>query len=229
MTKKPPESGITKGHRQLYTRVKTARGRKSSSTKWLQRQLNDPFVQMARKEGYRSRAAYKLLQINDKYNILKPGASVVDLGAAPGGWIQVALKHTQGGKVIGIDLQEMEPIPGATLLVQDFTESAALEKLDELLEGKKVDVVLSDMAAPSCGHSPTDHIRIIVLLELAIHYAIDVLAEGGSFVGKILQGGTERELLTMLQRHFTTVKHFKPEASRQDSSEMYVVALGFKG
>lgn len=227
--KKGSGNSISKGHRQLHTRVKTARGRKPSSTKWLQRQLNDPFVQLAQKEGYRSRAAYKLLQIDEKFDVLKPGACVVDLGAAPGGWIQVALQKVGSGKVVGIDLQEMEPIAGATLLQHDFTLDDAPALLDEVLEGQEVDVVLSDMAASSCGHAPTDHLRIIALLELAIDYAINVLGAGGAFVGKILQGGTERELLTLLQQHFATVKHFKPEASRQDSSEMYVVALGFKG
>lgn len=232
--KKTTGSSTHKGHRQLHTKVRTARGRKASSTKWLQRQLNDTYVQLAQKDGYRSRAAYKIIQIDDKFKIFKKNSCVVDLGAAPGGWTQVAVERTKtnkecNSKIIGIDLQEIEHIDGATLLQHDFTADDAPELLEEMLDGKEVNLVLSDMAAPSCGHAPTDHLRIIALLELAIDFAINVLAKNGTFVGKILQGGTEKELLTIMRQNFSSVKHFKPDASRQDSSEMYVIAQGFKG
>lgn len=229
MTAKKVSSSAQGGKRQLHTKVKTARGRKRSSTKWLQRQLNDPFVAMAREDGYRSRAAYKIIEIDDKFNIFKNDQIIVDLGAAPGGWTQVATKRIKNGKIVGIDLQEVEPVVGATLLQGDFTEDEALQLLNEALNNKKVDVVLSDMAAASCGHTQTDHIRIMALCEIAVDFAIDNLKENGSFVAKILQGGAEKDLLSLLKTNFNTVKHFKPKSSRKDSSEMYVVGLGFKG
>ena len=216
------------GKRQLHTKVKTARGRKRSSTKWLQRQLNDPFVSKAKDAGYRSRAAYKIIEVDEKFNIFKNNQVVIDLGAAPGGWTQVAVQRVSNGKVIGIDLQEIEPIVGSTLLQGDFTEDESIALLDEQLNGQKADIVLSDMAAAACGHTQTDHIRIMALCEVALDFAIDNLKESGSFVAKILQGGAEKELLDLLKKNFKTVKHFKPKSSRKDSSEMYVVALDFK-
>lgn len=229
MPKKDSTNKPSGGQRQLSVKVKTAKGRKKSSTRWLQRQLNDPYVAMAKSDGYRSRAAYKLIDIDDKFEILKPGMNVIDLGAAPGGWVQVAVKRVQGGKVIGIDLQEMEPITGSILIRHDFTDDEAPELLAKALDGNKADVILSDMAAPSCGHTQTDHIRIMHLCELAFDFAIKNLAEGGSFAAKILRGGAEKNLLDDMKKCFKTVKHFKPDSSRKDSAEMYVIALGFKG
>ncbi len=217
------------GNRGLHTRVKTAKGRRLSSTRWLQRQLNDPYVQEAKRQGYRSRAAFKLIELDDKFKFLKKGAKVIDLGAAPGGWTQVAMARIgDDGHVIGIDLLEMEAIPGADLIQGDFLDDDAPERLKALLGGQ-ADVVLSDMAAASTGHPQTDHLRIMGLLEVAADFAADVLAPGGTFVGKVLQGGTENELLAALKRDFRTVKHAKPPASRSDSAEVYVVATGFRG
>lgn len=217
------------GNRGLHTRVKTAKGRRLSSTRWLQRQLNDPYVQEAKRQGYRSRAAFKLIELDDKFKFLKKGAKVIDLGAAPGGWTQVALARIgDSGHVIGIDLLEMEAIPGADLIQGDFLDDDAPERLKALLGGQ-ADIVLSDMAAASTGHPQTDHLRIMGLLEVAADFAADVLAPGGTFVGKVLQGGTENELLAALKRDFRTVKHAKPPASRSDSAEVYVVATGFRG
>lgn len=228
MSKKDKDSSA-KGHRQLHVKVKTARGRKSSSTRWLQRQLNDPYVLLAQKEGYRSRAAFKLLEINDKYNFLKSGVKVVDLGSAPGGWSQICEKKVGSGNVIAIDIQDMEPIAGVEFIKEDFTTDLAFEKLNLLINNKKIDVVLSDMAAASCGHKQTDHLRIIALCEIAYDFAKDNLANGGTFVAKILRGGAESDLLNDMKKSFEIVKHFKPESSRKDSSEMYVIATGFKG
>jgi len=219
--------------RQLKQRVRTARGRKTSSTLWLQRQLNDPYVAAARRDGYRSRAAYKLLEIDDKYHILKPGHRVVDLGAAPGGWTQVAVKRTgvetnRGGHVIGIDILPLEPIGGATLLEGDFMDEGAPERLKAEMGGP-ADFVMSDMAASATGHKATDHLRIMHLCELALEFAIEVLKPGGSFLAKVLQGGAEKDLMDMLRTNFKVVRHVKPKASRSDSAEMYVLATGFKG
>lgn len=222
-------SGKGTGNRGLHTRVKTAKGRRPSSTRWLQRQLNDPYVQEAKRQGYRSRAAFKLIELDDKFKFLKKGAKVIDLGAAPGGWTQVAMERIgDNGHVIGIDLQEMEAIPGADLIQGDFLDDDAPDRLKALLGGQ-ADIVLSDMAAASTGHPQTDHLRIMALLEVAADFAADVLAPGGTFVGKVLQGGTENELLAALKRDFKTVKHAKPPASRSDSAEIYVVATGFRG
>lgn len=215
--------------RGLHTRVKTAKGRKLSSTRWLQRQLNDPYVQEAKRLGYRSRAAFKLIELDDKFGFLKSGQRIIDLGAAPGGWTQVAIERIgRKGHVVGIDLLEMEGIAGADLIQGDFLDDDAPERLRALMGGP-ADIVLSDMAASSTGHPPTDHLRIIGLLEVAIDFAQDVLSPGGVFVGKVLQGGTENQLLSMLKRDFKTVKHAKPPASRSDSAEVYVVAQGFRG
>lgn len=222
-----------RGARELQQRVRTARGRKLSSTLWLERQLNDPFVQAARREGYRSRAAYKLIGIDDRERLLRPGARVVDLGAAPGGWCQVAVARVNAlsgpvparGRVLGVDVQAIGPIPGAELMQLDFLEEGAEEILRSALGGP-ADVVLSDMAAPASGHRKTDHIRVMALAEAAAEFAMDVLAPGGAFVAKVLQGGTEGALLARLKRRFERVVHLKPPASRADSAEIYVVATG---
>ncbi len=225
--------GKGSGARDMTVRVKTARGRKLSSTKWLQRQLNDPYVAAAKRDGYRSRAAYKLTEIDDKYHLLKPGMNVVDLGCAPGGWAQVAAKRVKSdmgeGQVIGIDLLEVEPITGVEMIQGDFMDDDAPEKLIAMLGGKKANIVMSDMAAASTGHKQTDHLRIIGLCEVALDFAIGILEEKGIFLAKVLQGGTENDLLTMMKKNFSIVRHVKPKASRADSSELYVLATGFKG
>ncbi|PTX56056.1 23S rRNA Um-2552 2'-O-methyltransferase [Litoreibacter ponti] len=226
-----------RGQRDLKVKVKSARGRKMSSTLWLQRQLNDPYVKRAQAEGMRGRAAYKISEIDDKYRFLLPGARVVDLGCAPGGWCQVAAKRVNAlgertgkaqGSVLGIDLQEVEPIPGVELHVLDFLEDDADERVKEWLGGT-ADVVMSDMAAASSGHKQTDHLRIIALCEAAAYFAFDVLDEGGVFVAKVLAGGAEGDLQKLLKQRFKKVFNFKPGASRSDSSEKFVVATGFKG
>lgn len=226
-------SGPGGGQRQLHERVKTARKRSVSSARWLERQLNDPYVKAAKHEGMRSRAAYKLKEIDDKYRILKPGMRVVDLGAAPGGWSQVASERVRAaegqGQVVGIDYLDVDPLPGVTMLKLDFTEETAESQLKALLREGGADVVLSDMAAPTVGHTRTDHLRIMGLAEAAAQFAVDVLAPGGAFLCKVFQGGTERELLDLLKQSFSTVRHVKPPASRSDSAELYVLATGFKG
>lgn len=231
-TKKSGGGDRPGGGRGKTTRVKTARGRTVSQTRWLQRQLNDPFVDAAKREGYRSRAAYKLSGLDDQVKFLKPGLRVIDLGAAPGGWTQVAVQRVKpkkgGGQVIGIDLTPVDPIAGATVLVGDFMADDAPDRLKELMEGP-VDVVLSDMAAPATGHPQTDHLRIMALAEAAQDFAEQVLAPGGTFVAKVLRGGTERALLDRLKRGFAKVRHIKPAASRSDSAEIFVVATGFRG
>ncbi len=231
------KGGSGRGDRALKVRVKTAKGRKLSSTRWLQRQLNDPYVQRAKKDGYRGRAAYKMLEIDDRFRFLVPGARVVDLGCAPGGWCQAAVHRVNalGGKsgkargtVLGVDLQEVEPIAGTDLMQLDFLDEGADEAVEARLGGQ-ADVVLSDMAAAASGHRQTDHIKIMALAEAAAQFAFDVLAPGGTYVSKVLQGGTENELLALLKRSFAKVQHFKPPASRKDSAEMFVVATGFRG
>jgi 23S rRNA (uridine2552-2'-O)-methyltransferase len=218
--------------RELKTRVKTGKGRSVSSKLWLERQLNDPYVARARREGFRSRAAYKLMEIDDKHRLLKPGARVVDLGAAPGGWSQVAAKRVGAnegrGHVVAIDVLEMAAVPGVDFAQVDFLDAAAPEKLKAMLGGD-ADVVLSDMAANATGHRKTDHLRIMALAEAAAMFAGEVLAPGGSFLCKVLQGGTEATLLARLKRDFATVKHVKPAASRSDSAELYLLATGFRG
>ncbi|MFW2541922.1 RlmE family RNA methyltransferase [Primorskyibacter sp. 2E107] len=234
---KGPKNSSGRGQRDLKVKVKSARGRKLSSTLWLQRQLNDPYVKRAKTDGYRGRAAYKIVEIDDKYRFLVPGARVVDLGAAPGGWCQVAVKRVnalgekQGkavGTVLGVDLQEMDPIAGAELHQLDFMEDGADDKVKAWLGGN-ADVVMSDMAASASGHKQTDHIRIIALCEAAAQLAFDVLEEGGTFVAKVLAGGAEGSLQHVLKQRFQKVANFKPPASRSDSSEKFVVATGFRG
>ncbi|NNG05774.1 MAG: RlmE family RNA methyltransferase [Inquilinus sp.] len=213
------------------TRVRTASRRSVSSTRWLQRQLNDPYVAEAKRRGFRSRAAFKLLQLDERFGLLRRGLRVVDLGAAPGGWTQVAVDKVEpeksGGCVVALDYLEMEPIPGATVLTLDFLDEAAPERLKEALGGA-ADLVLSDMAAPTTGHPATDHLRIMALAEAAVLFASEVLAPGGAFVCKLFQGGAEKSLLDQLKRKFAKVRHAKPEASRSDSSETYLVATGFR-
>jgi 23S rRNA (uridine2552-2'-O)-methyltransferase len=217
------------GQRDLAVTVKTARQRKLSSTLWLQRQLNDPYVARAKAEGYRSRAAYKLIEMDEKFHVLRSGARVVDLGAAPGGWTQVAVtKAGAGGKVVGIDYLGMPRVAGAEILELDFLDEAAPAKLKAALGGS-ADLVLSDMAAPTTGHKATDHLRIVALADAALDFAEDVLAPGGSFVCKVFQGGAEGDLLARLKKNFAEVKHAKPKASRSESAEMYVVATGYRG
>lgn len=217
------------GVRNLKQRVKTANKRSLSSQKWLERQLNDPYVARAKREGYRSRAAYKLLEIDEKYKILKPGQRVVDLGAAPGGWSQIAAKVVGAkGKVVGIDLLPIDPMPGVEFIELDFLDESAPGRLIEMLGGP-ADVVMSDMAANTTGHKKTDHLRIIGLAEAAIYFAREILAPGGAFIAKVFQGGTENQLLADLKRDFAVVRHVKPAASRADSAELYVMATGFRG
>ncbi len=237
MAKTPSGNTSGRGQRELKVRVKTAKGRKLSSTLWLERQLNDPYVVQAKKDGFRGRAAYKILELDDKYRFLVPGARVVDLGCAPGGWCQVAVPRVNAlgeksgkriGRIIGVDLQEVEPIAGAEIHQLDFLSDGA----DELVKGwlgGRADVVMSDMAPSASGHKGTDHLRIIALCEAAAYFAFDVLEEGGTFVAKVLAGGAENELQAILKRAFTKVVNVKPPASRKDSSEKFVVATGFRG
>jgi 23S rRNA (uridine2552-2'-O)-methyltransferase len=225
--------GGTGGRRQLKVRLRTAKQRTASSQRWLERQLNDPYVAAARREGYRSRAAFKLIEIDDKAGLLAPGKRVIDLGAAPGGWAQVAAARVRAvegrGQVVAIDLLPVEPIPGVEFLQLDFMDATAPGRLRALLRGGRADVVLSDMAAQGTGHTRTDHLRIMGLAEAAAEFACDVLEPGGAFVCKVFQGGTERELLERLKRAFAAVRHIKPPASRAESAELYVVATGFRG
>ncbi len=207
-------------------KIKTAKGRKISSIRWIERQLTDPYVMKAKAEGYRSRAAYKIMEIDDKAKILKKGHSVLDLGAAPGGWCQVAA--AKGCKVVAIDLLEMDEIPGVTFFQMDFMDDDAPRVLTEALGGEGADVVLSDMAHNTVGHRSTDHIKVLLLVEAAYEFAIEVLKPHGTFVAKVFQGGTENELLARMKKDFKTVKHIKPPASRKESPETYVVAQGFR-
>jgi len=217
-----------RGERRLKVRVKDKR-KSQSSRKWLERQLNDPYVARAKREGYRSRAAFKLIEIDDKHRLFKPGGRVADLGAAPGGWSQVAARRVgASGRVIGIDILEMDEIPGVEVATLDFLDPAAPDKLKAMLGGP-ADVVLSDMAANATGHRPTDHLKIMALVEAAAEFAGEVLKPGGAFLAKVIQGGTEGALLAQFKRDFTAVKHVKPAASRSDSAELYVLATGFRG
>ena len=225
-----------RGQRDLKVKVKSARGKTVSQVKWLQRQLNDPYVRRAQLEGFRGRAAFKILELNEKFNFLIPGSKVVDLGCAPGGWSQVAVdlvnaigtkKNAKVGSVIGIDLQEMESLPGATFHQIDFMADDSDLQVKNILEGK-ANVVMSDMAASSSGHKKTDHLRIMALCETAAYFAFDVLEQGGTFVAKVLAGGAESDLQNLLKQKFTKVHNVKPPSSRSDSSEKFVVAIGFR-
>lgn len=234
---KAPGGTSGRGMRELRVRLRSARGRRLSSTLWLERQLNDPYVRRAKAEGYRSRAAYKLIELDDRHRFLRPGARVVDLGCAPGGWLQVAVARVNArgdrpglrkGRVLGIDLQAVEPVPGAETHVLDFLAEGAEEQVKAWLGGR-ADVVLSDMAAAASGHRQTDHLRIVALCEAAAAFAFDVLEPGGTFVAKVLAGGAEAGLQVMLKQRFAKVVNEKPPASRPDSAEKYVVATGFRG
>jgi 23S rRNA (uridine2552-2'-O)-methyltransferase len=226
-----------RGQRELTIKVKSARGRRLSSTRWLQRQLNDPYVVRAKAEGYRGRAAFKIMELDDKYRFLVPGARVVDLGCAPGGWAQVAVPRINAlgekkgkaiGRIIGVDIQEVDTLAGAEFYLLDFLEEGADDKVKEWLDGE-ADVVMSDMASSASGHKQTDHLRIMYLCETAAYFAFDVLAVGGTFVAKILAGGAEADLQLMLKKNFEKVSYMKPPSSRSDSSEKFLVATGFKG
>ncbi len=219
MTKKRTTS------RDAKTHVKTAKGRKASSTQWLKRQLNDPYVAKAQMDGYRGRAAYKLIEIDEKLQLLKPGMMVVDLGCAPGGWCQVAAQ--KGCEVVGLDLLEADPIENCTLLQMDFMDDDAPDQLIAAMKGEKADIILSDMAPNTIGHRNTDHVRIMALVELAYHFAKDVLKPGGTFIAKVRQGGTQNDLLAQMKHDFKTIKHIKPPASRKESSETYLIAQNF--
>ncbi len=237
MANTPGKNTSGRGQRDLKVKVKTARGRKNSSTRWLQRQLNDPYVKRAKAEGYRGRAAFKILELDDKFRFLVPGARIVDLGCAPGGWCQVAVARVNAlgeksgkaiGRVLGVDLQEVEPIAGAEIHQLDFMADDADAQVKEWLGGE-ADVVMSDMAAASSGHKQTDHLRIIALCETAAYFAFDVLSPGGTFVAKVLAGGAEGDLQKLLKQRFEKVANVKPPSSRSDSSEKFVVATGFRG
>ncbi len=229
-TGKGSGAGARGGERDLSVRLKTARRRKTSSTRWLQRQLNDPYVAAAKREGFRSRAAYKLIEIDERYKLLQPGAVVVDLGAAPGGWTQVAVQRVgDGGLVMAIDLLAMDALAGATVLQGDFLEDTGLSAVTDALAGRKASVVLSDMAPSTTGHRKTDHLRTVALAEAALDFACGVLAPGGSFLAKVFQGGAEGEMLARMKRAFASVRHVKPAASRPESPETYVLATGYRG
>lgn len=233
MTRRTTRSGSGPGRRNARVRVRTARQRTPSSQRWLERQLNDPYVAAAKREGYRSRAAYKLIEIDDRYRLLRRGQRLVDLGSAPGGWSQVAAARVGAihgeGQVIALDMCEMEALPGVEFIRLDFLDRAAPGLIKERLRGGGADVVLSDMAAPTTGHSGTDHLRIMALAEAALELARDILSPGGTFVTKVFQGGAQRDLLDALRRDFSSVRHVKPPASRSDSAELYLVATGFRG
>jgi 23S rRNA (uridine2552-2'-O)-methyltransferase len=225
--------GPSGGQRLARTRLQSKKQRTQSSRQWLERQLNDPYVAAAKRAGFRSRAAYKLAEIDDRFHVLKPGRRVVDLGAAPGGWSQVAAERVRSvdgkGQVVAIDILPMEPVTGVEAIQLDFMHDTAPGRLTSMLRGGRADVVLSDMAAPGTGHARTDHLRILGLAEAALQFACEVLDEGGAFVCKVFQGGSERALLDALKRNFAAVRHVKPPASRAESAEMYVVATGFRG
>jgi len=230
---RPGSGGPSGSGRRLKVRVKTGKGRTVSQKNWLERQLNDPYVHEARKLGYRSRAAFKLIEIDDKYRFLRPGGRVVDLGAAPGGWSQVAaqrVKAAEGrGKVVAIDMHGMDPIPAVTIFKKDFYDEDAPQLLIDALGGEKADCVLSDMAAHATGHRQTDHIQIMALAEAGYDFARRILKPGGTYLAKVLRGGTEGELLRLMKQDFAEVRHVKPKASRDDSAELFVLATGFRG
>lgn len=219
---------MSRGRSGQRERVKTAKGRKIGSTRWLERQLNDPYVKQAKADGYRSRAAYKILELDERFKFVRKAKAVVDLGLAPGGWAQVIRKFVPKAKIVGIDLLPVDAIEGVTIFEMDFMDDSAPDKLIDAL-GSAPDLVLSDMAANTVGHQQTDHLRTMGLVEAGAYFAVENLQEGGAFVAKVLAGGTDNELLKLLKKHFRTVKHAKPPASRKGSSEWYVVAQGFKG
>ena len=221
------------GSRKLTVKLRTAKGRKVASTRWLQRQLNDPYVEEAKRRGYRSRAAFKLTEIDDRYRFLKPGMIVLDLGAAPGGWTQIAAERVGSaegtGQVLAVDVSPIEPLPGVEVLTQDVSADDAPAAIRDALKGGRADVVLSDMAASATGHRSTDHLRVVALVEAALDLAEGMLKPGGTFLAKVFQGGAGGELVTRLKRSFAKVHHVKPKASRKESPEVYVLATGFRG
>lgn len=219
---------MSRSGKDPHERLRTAKKRSTSSARWLTRQLNDPYVKQAKAEGWRSRAAFKLIELDEKYGLIKGAHRVVDLGIAPGGWSQVVRQRNPKAAVVGIDLLPTDPIEGVTIFQMDFMADEAPAALTDALDGPP-DLVISDMAANTVGHKQTDHLRTMGLVETAAHFAIENLSPGGAFVAKVLAGGTDTDLLTLLKKHFTTVKHAKPPASRKDSSEWYVIAQGFKG
>ena len=214
--------------RNKFTKVKTAKGRKKSSNSWLKRQLNDLYVKEAKAKGYKSRAAFKLIELNKKFHFLKPGKIVIDLGAAPGGWSQIAVKAVGKNNVLAVDILDMEEIEGVKFIKQDFLAKDACKIILEAIGGKKCDILLSDMAANTCGDARTDHLRIVALLEEALNFADKILNKNGIFIGKIFQGGADSQLLKQIRQNFTNIKHFKPKSSRKESKENYIVAMGFK-
>jgi 23S rRNA (uridine2552-2'-O)-methyltransferase len=221
---RPPRKEVAP--RSLAVPLRTAKGRTGASQRWLSRQLNDPYVAAAKQQGWRSRAAFKLIELDDRFKLIRRGARVLDLGAAPGGWSQVAVR-CGAGKVVGVDLLPIDPVPGAEFIQGDFTDPGMPDRLARLLEGK-ADLVLTDMAPNTTGHNATDHLRIMALAEMALDFALQVLEPGGAFVAKVFQGGSERQMLAAMKRHFAAVRHAKPPASRKESSELYVVATGFR-
>jgi 23S rRNA (uridine2552-2'-O)-methyltransferase len=223
MTRRPGKAALPRG---LAVPVRTAKGRSAASQRWLARQLNDPYVQAAKQQGWRSRAAFKLAELDDRFHLIRRDARVVDLGAAPGGWTQVAVQRG-AGRVVAVDLLPMEPVPQSVVVAGDFNEAVIQARLIEALEGK-ADLVLSDMAPNTTGHGGTDHLRIMALAEAALEFAVEVLGPGGAFLAKVFQGGAERQMLDRLKRRFASVRHAKPPASRKESSELYVVATGFR-
>lgn len=230
MAKLTKSAKEVRGRKMLTVRLKEAKYHSSSSNRWLERQLNDPYVAESKRLGYRSRAAFKLIQLDEKFKFLSKNKVIVDLGCAPGGWSQIAASRLKGtGKLVGLDVLPTEPMDGATFVCQDFTEDGATEKLLELLGGQKADVVMSDMAANTTGHQQTDHLRTIALVEAAYEFAKTVLANGGIFIAKVFQGGAEGSLLSDMKKNFMKVSHYKPDASRDKSPETYVVAQGFRG
>lgn len=230
MAKLTKSAKEVRGRKMLAVRLKDGRYHSSSSNRWLERQLNDPYVAEAKQRGYRSRAAFKLIQLDEKYKFLTKNKVIVDLGCAPGGWSQIAAQKLKGtGLLVGLDILPTEPLEGATFVCQDFTADGATDKLLELLQGQRADIVMSDMAANTTGHQQTDHLRTIGLVEAAYEFAKTILAPNGVFIAKVFQGGAESELLADMKKNFSKVSHFKPDASREKSPETYVVALGYKG
>ncbi|WP_194149700.1 RlmE family RNA methyltransferase [Oecophyllibacter saccharovorans] len=214
--------------RNKVVKVKSARGRTTAQVRWLQRQLNDPYVNAARQQGWRSRAAFKLMEMDDRFHFFQPDMKIVDLGAAPGGWAQVAAKRAPRSKIVGVDLLPVDPVPGAEIIEGDFMADDMPERLEKMLGGR-ADLVMSDMAPNTTGHPSTDHLRIMGLTDNALHFALQITAPGGAFIAKVFQGGAEKQMLDTLKKNYATVRHVKPPASRKESRELYVIAMGFRG
>jgi len=221
-------SGIIGDFKRPRQNIRTAKGRKVSSTRWLERQVNDPYVALAKQKGYRSRASFKILEIDNKFKVFKNGLKVLDLGSAPGGWSQVVVKKVGSGNVLAVDLLDMQPIPGVKFIQQDFLAPEAKKRILDEIGSEKYDIIMSDMAANTTGNRSVDHIRTSSLVEEAFNFSLDILREGGTFIAKVFQGGTEPELFSEMKQRFRSVKHFKPSSSRKESVEMYVVATGYR-